>query len=63
MFEHTEISAAARPLRDTAWSILDAAHDVRDVATVNACRRVIDATYRGAEPAPADMNVVLGYFN
>ena len=46
--DQTEASAAAKPLLDTAWSILEAANEVRDAATVDACRRVIDATFRGA---------------
>jgi hypothetical protein len=31
--------------------------------TVDACRRVIDATFRGVQPAAADMNIVMGFFN
>jgi hypothetical protein len=61
--DQTEASAAAKPLLDTAWSILEAANEVRDAATVDACRRVIDATFRGAQPAESDMNIVLGFFN
>jgi len=61
--DQTEAVGAAKPLLDTAWSILEAANEVRDVATVDACRRIIDATFRGAQPAPADMNIVLGFFN
>jgi hypothetical protein len=61
--DQTEASGAGKPLLDTAWSILEAANEVRDAATVDACRRVIDATFRGAQPAQADMSIVLGFFN
>jgi hypothetical protein len=51
-----------RPVVDTAWSVLDAANDLRDTAAVEACRRVIDANLRGGVSAQSDMNVVLDYF-
>ena len=53
----------AKPLLDTAWTILEAANDLRDVATVDACRRDIDATLRGGAPAQSDINVILEFFN
>jgi hypothetical protein len=59
----SEGAGAANPLLDTAWSILEAANDVSDAATVEACRRVIDATFRGAEPAASDMSIVMGFFD
>jgi hypothetical protein len=61
--DQTDASGAAKPLLDTAWSILEAANEVRDLATVDACRRVIDAIFRGVEPAAADLNIVMGFFN
>ena len=42
-------SAPVTPLVDTAWTILDAANDLRDAVTVEACRRVIDASFRAAQ--------------
>ena len=45
----------------TPWSI-DAANDLRDAVTVEACRRVIDASFRGGVPAQSDINVVLDFF-
>jgi hypothetical protein len=36
-----------RHLFDTAWFVLDAANDLCDSAAVDACRRVIDAIFRG----------------
>ena len=50
-------------LVDTAWSVLDAASDLRDAITVEVCRRVIDASLSGLAPAPSDLNVVMDFFN
>ena len=47
---------------DMAWLVLEAANDLRDDATVEACRRVIDATLNGGTASPADMHVVQHYF-
>jgi hypothetical protein len=56
-------SAPANPLVDTAWTILDAANDLHDSATVEACCRVIDATFRGSAPAQSDVSIVLDFFS
>ena len=61
--EQPEAAGAAKPLLDTAWAILEAANELRDGATVDACRLVIDATFRGAQPAQSDMSIVLDFFN
>jgi hypothetical protein len=53
---------SSSPLLDTAWAILEAANDLHDVATVEACRRVIDATLRGDTPAQSDTDVIFDYF-
>jgi hypothetical protein len=50
-----------RPL-DAAWMVLDAANDLGDHATVEACRRMIDASLNGKPVTPADLHVVLDYF-
>ena len=50
------------PAGDVAWSVLDAANDLGDTVTVEACRRVIDANLRGIEPATADMALVVAFF-
>jgi hypothetical protein len=47
---------------DMAWLVLEAANDLRDDATVEACRRVIDASLNGGMIAPADLHVVQHYF-
>ena len=47
---------------DIAWSVLDAAIDLGDSFTVDACRRVIDANLRGDEPSTSDMAVVVAFF-
>jgi hypothetical protein len=40
-----------KPSGETAWTVLDAANDLGDIITVDACRRVIDADLRGETPA------------
>lgn len=57
-----QLSTPVTALVDTAWTILDAANDLRDAVTVEACRRVIDASFRGSVPAQSDINVVLDFF-
>jgi hypothetical protein len=47
---------------DTVWTVLDAANDLGDIHTVDACRRVIDATLRGQDAAASDMAVVAAFF-
>jgi len=51
-----------RPPAEMAWQVLDAANDLGDTATVEACRRVIDADLRGKTPAPSDLEIVVHYF-
>ncbi len=48
---------------EIAWSVLDAANDLGDTITVDACRRVIDASLRGDAPAESDMSVIAAFFN
>jgi hypothetical protein len=48
---------------DTVWTVLDAANDLGDTLTVEACRRVIDATLRGHEASTSDMAVVAAFFS
>jgi len=50
------------PPADPAWTVLDAANDLGDAVTVEACRRVIDANLRGDVPATSDMAIVVGFF-
>ena len=50
------------PAGDIAWTVLDAANDLGDTVTVDACRRVIDASLQGIAPAPADMALVVAFF-
>ena len=47
---------------DMAWLVLEAANDLRDDATVEACRRVIDASLNGTVVSPADLHIVQHYF-
>jgi hypothetical protein len=61
--DHINAGVPAKPLLDTAWTILEAANDLGDVATVEACRRVIDATFRGGAPAQSDVNLIHVFFD
>jgi hypothetical protein len=45
-----------------AWQVLDAANDLGDTATVEACRRVIDADLSGKAPTASDLQIVIHYF-
>jgi hypothetical protein len=45
-----------------AWQVLEAANDLGDGATVEACRRVIDADLRGKSASPSDLQIVIHYF-
>jgi hypothetical protein len=47
---------------DAAWLVLEAANDLGDHATVDICRRVIDAGLNGTSPSPSDLHVVIDYF-
>jgi hypothetical protein len=47
---------------DTAWIVLEAANDLGDHATVEICRRIIDANLNGTSASPSDLRVVLDYF-
>jgi hypothetical protein len=51
-----------RPAGETAWTVLDAANDLGDILTVDACRRVIDADLRGEAPARSDVAVLSAFF-
>ena len=60
--DQPDTSLPAKPLLDTAWTILEAANDLRDTATVDACRRVIDADPNGTLASRSDLHIVLDYF-
>jgi hypothetical protein len=51
-----------RPPAEMAWQVLEAANDLGDGATVEACRRVIDADLRGKPASPSDLQIVVHYF-
>lgn len=50
-----------KPL-DAAWIVLEAANDLGDHATVEACRRVIDANLNGRLASPHDLYIITEYF-
>jgi hypothetical protein len=47
---------------DAAWIVLEAANDLGDHATVEVCRRVIDANLNGTPASPSDLDVIAEYF-
>jgi hypothetical protein len=51
------------PLISTAWTVLEAANDLGDARTIEACQRVIDANLSGALPERSDINIVFDFFN
>jgi hypothetical protein len=51
------------PLVCTAWTVLEAANDLGDARTIEACQRVIDANLSGALPERSDINIVFDFFN
>jgi hypothetical protein len=50
-----------KPL-DAAWIVLEAANDLGDHATVEICRRVIDANLNGRPASPFDLHIISEYF-
>jgi hypothetical protein len=55
-------SAPERPSIDAAWVVLEAAIDFSDGTTIEACRRVIDASLNGTLMAEADLVIIDNYF-
>lgn len=55
-------SKPENPLISTAWTVLEAANDLGDVPTVEACQRVIDANLSGALPQRFDINIIFDFF-
>ena len=47
---------------DVAWMVLAAANDFGDDTTIEACRRVIDASLSGTLASQSDLHVVSDYF-
>ena len=47
---------------DMAWIVLEAANDLGDGATVEICRRVIDASLNGRPACQSDLHIILDYF-
>jgi hypothetical protein len=48
---------------ETAWTVLEAANDLDDEATIEACQRVIDDDADGELPAQSDVNIILGFLD
>ena len=48
---------------ETAWTVLEAANDLGDDLTIEACQRVIDDDSSGDLPAQSDMNTVFSFLD
>ena len=48
---------------ETAWTVLEAANDLVDNPTIEACQRVIDDDSGGDLPAQSDMNIIFGFLD
>ena len=55
-------TAPDKPL-DAAWMVLEAANDLGDNATVEVCRRVIDANLNGRPASTFDLHIIVEYFS
>jgi hypothetical protein len=60
--EHAEAQKQDGGALDTARTVLEAATDFKDEATAAVCRRVIEATMNGREPALSDLRIINNYF-
>ena len=47
---------------DAARTVLEAATDLKDEATAEVCRRVIEASTSGRQPTTFDMRIINNYF-
>ena len=47
---------------DTVWSILEAANELGDTQTVEACRRIIDANLLSTSPTQSDLDTITAFF-
>ena len=63
VFDGAGATTLNTPLLIAAWTVLDAANDLRHYAAIESCRRVLDATYQGENPRPDDLEVVLDFFD
>ena len=48
---------------ETAWTVLEAANDLGDNVTIEACQRVIDDDSGGDLPAQSDMNTIFSFLD
>ena len=60
--EDSEASKQDGGALDTARTVLEAANDFRDEATAAICRRVIETSMKGEQPALSDLRIINNYF-
>jgi hypothetical protein len=53
----------ANPWVETAWVVLEAAADVGDKFTIDACQRVIDDDFGGNLPGQWDMGIIFSFLD
>jgi fructose 1,6-bisphosphatase len=51
------------PWVETAWVVLEAAADVDDEYTIEACQRVIDDDFSGNLPGQWDMGIIFSFLD
>ena len=56
-------SKLANPWVETAWVVLEAAEDVGDKFTIEACQRVIDDDFSGKLPGQWDMGTIFSFLD
>jgi hypothetical protein len=60
--EHSQAPSQDGGALDTARTVLEAANDFKDEATAAVCRRVIEASTNGGQPALSDLRIINNYF-
>ena len=58
----TQVNMAPTEPFEMAWIVLEAANDLGDHATIEICRRVIDAGLSGRAAAAPDLHAIVNYF-
>jgi hypothetical protein len=62
-FKATAGRATDNPWVETSWTVLEAASDLGDEITIDACLRVIDDHFYRDLPRQSDLNIVFCFMN
>jgi hypothetical protein len=60
---HAEQPSKQDGALDAARTVLEAATDLKDEATAEVCRRVIEASMNGRQPLTSDLRIINNYFS